>query len=172
MRLATLQHIDRVVFQYLFNKSKHRDCRPILWISRTGDGACYLLIAALLWRLDPVHGQLFSYVGLLAYALELPLFIVLKRLFKRPRPADLFSNFNAHIQPADKFSLPSGHTAAAFLMAVIVAYFYPSMAILAYTWAGLIGMSRILLGVHYPGDIIAGAALGTTIGLFSLYIMV
>ena len=172
MRLTTLQHIDNVVFQYLFNKAKHRDFRPIVWVSRSGDGACYLLIAALLWWLDPVHGKLFSYVGLLAYALELPLFIVLKRLFKRPRPADLFGNFHAHIQPADKFSLPSGHTAAAFLMAVIVAYFYPSMAFLAYSWACLIGLSRILLGVHYPGDIIAGAALGTTIGLFSLFIMV
>ncbi len=171
MLLRGIVDKDRRLFYRIFNASRYIGARPILFVSKTGDGYLYLFIAAMLWFFDPVHGQLFLYVGLLAYSLELPLFVLLKKLLKRPRPADLLHNFDAHITPADKFSLPSGHTAAAFLMATILSYFYPLIAGLVFVWAGLIGLSRVLLGVHYPTDILAGAALGTSIGLVSISLM-
>jgi undecaprenyl-diphosphatase len=64
--------------------------------------------------------------------------------------------------------LPSGHTAAAFLMASILSSFYPSVTVFVYLWALSIGFSRVLLGVHYPGDILAGAALGLGISALSI----
>lgn len=92
----------------------------------------------------------------MAFAVELPVYWVLKNSFKRERPR----NLPVFITPSDRYSLPSGHTAAAFLMAETVAVFYPMMLWIAFIWAGFIGASRLLLGVHYLTDLIAGAGLG------------
>jgi undecaprenyl-diphosphatase len=168
MRLSVITQLDHVVMNWLYQYTQHRQCRRIVMISRTGDGHLYLLIGILLWLFEPEHGKVFLYTALMAYALEIPVFLLLKKLFKRARPADLLHNFKAHIKPSDKFSLPSGHTAAAFLMASMLSHFYPLIAPLAYGWAMSIGCSRVILGVHYPTDVVLGAMLGTMIGMISL----
>ncbi len=166
-----LARADTQLFYWLFKKTAQRDCRVVKMISKTGDGHLYLLTGLILWLLDPQDGPLFFYTGLLAYGLELPIYVILKKLFKRQRPCDLFKDFRAHVKPSDKFSLPSGHTAAAFLMAALIAHFYPSLTLLAFAWASIIGLSRVLLGVHYPSDILAGATLGLTISFLSMNIL-
>ena len=162
---------DTKIFYWLFNVTAEKHCRWVKLVSKSGDGHIYLLLGIVLWMFEPEHGAIFLYSALLAYALELPLYLVLKQSFKRQRPCDIFINFSSHIRPSDKFSLPSGHTAAAFLMASLLANFYPSIALLAYTWASFIGLSRVMLGVHYPSDIFAGASLGITISYVSLSIL-
>ena len=126
------------------------------WISRTGDGPFYLLLGLTLAGCDGARGHNFLLSALLAFAVELPVYWVLKNSFKRERPR----NMPVFITPSDRYSLPSGHTAAAFLMAETVAVFYPMMLWFAFIWAGLIGASRLLLGVHYLTDLFAGAGLG------------
>jgi undecaprenyl-diphosphatase len=170
--LKALTKYDAELFHWLYGLTNQHNCRAIIWLSRTGDGYLYFLIGIALWAFEPEFGQLFLYTALMAYALELPIYVLLKKYFKRQRPCDFFAHFDAHVTPSDKFSLPSGHTAAAWLMACIVADFYPPFAILAYTWAGLIGLSRVLLGVHYPSDIVAGTLLGLTIAQLSLLLLV
>ena len=167
----SLTKADTDLFFWLYRLTQKRNCTGVIWLSKTGDGYLYFIIGMLLWAFEPEHGELFLYTALMAYGLELPVYVVLKRMFKRPRPCDLLNNFTAHVTTSDKFSLPSGHTAAAWLMASIVAHVYPPFAILAYSWAALIGLSRILLGVHYPTDVIAGALLGLTIASASLMIL-
>lgn len=162
---------DSRLFYLLFNLTQAKDCRAIKYVSKSGDGYFYLALGLLLWAFEPSKGKIFLYTSLLAYALELPIYVVLKKLFKRQRPCDFFSNFQSHITPSDKFSLPSGHTAAAFLMASLLAHFYPMFAAVAFLWASLIGLSRVMLGVHYPSDIVAGAALGSFISVVSLTIL-
>lgn len=171
MLTKSLAKCDISAFYWLHNLTSKRNCAAIIWLSRTGDGHLYLLLATCLWSFEQEHGELFAYTALMAYALELPLYLLLKNSVKRPRPCDLLNNLTAHVTPSDKFSLPSGHTAAACLMASMVAYFYPSFAWLGCSWAILIGLSRILLGVHYPSDVLAGAALGITIATASLAIL-
>ena len=106
--------------------------------------------------------------GLLAFAIELPLYLVLKNTIRRDRPCYRFENFDAFITPSDKFSFPSGHAAAAFVFATVFSHYYPAMTELSYSIAVLIGLSRVMLGVHYPTDIVAGAALGVSIATFAL----
>ena len=69
------------------------------------------------------------------------------------------------ITAADRFSFPSGHTSASFVFATSLAVVYVEPAIVAYVWASAVGLSRIILGAHYPGDTLAGAAMGTVVTL-------
>jgi len=118
------------------------------------------MVGALLAFLEPVYGLAFLLTGLKAFAIELPLYLILKNAIKRRRPDDVITEFVAFLVPSDKFSFPSGHTAAGFVMATLTFFYYPSFAVLAYTLATLIGISRVLIGVHFPSDIVAGALLG------------
>jgi undecaprenyl-diphosphatase len=161
--LDKLHYFDTATFRWCISR-RYSDHLAIIgrWFSHVGDGLYYLLLGlAILW-LDSVSGTQFFYVGLLAFAMERPLYFVLKNTVKRARPQDALNELVARLVPSDKFSFPSGHTAAGFVMATLVASFYPEFTVLAYTLATLIGFSRVLLGVHFPGDILAGALLGMT----------
>ncbi|PSW56053.1 phosphatase PAP2 family protein [Photobacterium leiognathi] len=125
-------------------------------VSRTGDGHLYVLIGLMVWLVDDQQGSAFLRYGLLMFLIELPLYWLLKNSFKRDRPVSL----PTFIKPSDRYSLPSGHTAAAFMMAALISSFFPAFSFLVWCWAGCIGLSRVLLGVHYFSDIVAGALLG------------
>lgn len=136
--------------------------------SRFGDGPTYAVIGLLLFYAEPISGPLFFVQALAAFLLELPVYIVLKQLVRRRRPADLPDPLEALIRPSDRFSFPSGHTGAAFLMATLITIHYPVWALAAYPLALLIGFSRVVLGVHYPSDIVAGAILGASCAVLIL----
>lgn len=140
-------------------------------ISFTGDGYLYGLMGILVPLLYPEAGMPFLLAGLLAFLLELPVYWVLKHSFKRRRPFHVVQALAPLLKPSDEFSFPSGHTTAAFMMSCIVATFFPAAAVPIYLWATLIGMSRIMLRVHFISDVLAGAVLGTSIALVSLAII-
>ncbi|MBP0047119.1 phosphatase PAP2 family protein [Marinobacterium sp. AK62] len=160
-RLQKLNAFDTRAF-YWFNG--YGRSTPVLtssrWISRMGDGSLYLLLGLALALWEAEDGRAFLQAGLIAYAIELPLYLVLKNTIRRDRPCHRYAGFQAAIEPSDKFSFPSGHAAAAFVFATLLAEFYPSIAPLGFALATLVGGSRVMLGVHYPTDILAGALLG------------
>lgn len=131
------------------------------WVSRLGDGPAYFATAALMYWLLIPGADLFLKILALGFAIELPLYWVLKNTIRRDRPCDAIMSLGAFIKPSDKFSFPSGHTAGGFVFAYAVLQCFPGFALAAYTLGAMIGMSRVMLGVHYPTDIAAGAALGT-----------
>lgn len=141
-------------------------------LSRTGDGHLYALAIAMLYLFGDRFEERILAVAVLAFALELPAFFVLKNSIRRDRPCDVLSTSRKAVQPSDKFSMPSGHTSAAFVVATLVFIFAEPMAEIAFVWASLVGMSRIVLGVHYPSDVAAGALLGIVCGVTSMEILI
>ncbi|MEZ5490585.1 MAG: phosphatase PAP2 family protein [Gammaproteobacteria bacterium] len=167
--LNTLTGLDNAIYRRLVRLQHISHLIPLVrLISRSGDGYLYGIFGALLFAAGDSESLQFLQAGLLAFLMELPCFMGLKAFIKRDRPFVHRGNPTSLITPADKFSMPSGHSAAAFLMATLAAVYFPALGVSVYCWATLIGLSRILLGVHYPGDVIAGAALGSSCAVMGI----
>ncbi|MCC7055558.1 MAG: phosphatase PAP2 family protein [Gemmatimonadaceae bacterium] len=94
---------------------------------------------------------------------------IMKRSVSRARPADT-ARGSTMIPAPDRFSFPSGHSAAAMAVAAMYALTYPSLGIWLLPIALMVGYSRVALGVHYPLDVIAGQAIALlTAGLLRLW---
>jgi undecaprenyl-diphosphatase len=130
-------------------------------ISWTGNGYCYPLLAAVLLALDRPIGRAFLTSALVAFSIELPAYKLIKHSVKRSRPCQTLPGVERRVNPSDQFSFPSGHAAAAFLVATLLGNAYPYLFPITAVWALAVGFSRICLGVHYPSDVLAGMALGT-----------
>lgn len=160
--LEKIGNFDTAAFKWCLSRRYSRQiARLSRWISHFGDGVYYLVIGLFMIWFEPVYGMSFFLCALIGFAFELPSYLLIKNTFKRQRPHDAIQDFVAYLVPSDKFSFPSGHTAAAFVMATTTSHYYPELAAPAYSVAVLIGSSRVLLGVHFPTDIIAGMVLGT-----------
>jgi undecaprenyl-diphosphatase len=103
--------------------------------------------------------------GALAAGAGIAVFLRLKRIFRRRRPCAIEPHCWATLLPPDQFSFPSGHTITAFAVALSLAHFYPDLAIGLLFCAISVAASRVLLGMHFLSDVVAGAAIGTVLAL-------
>jgi len=157
-------NIQRFDLNLLLYFAQQNTSRPLLrffyGLSRFGDGHLYVLwgISNILFNREA--GLKYFCAGVVAFAIELPVYFLIKKNIKRARPGDLIKGITNLIVPPDKYSFPSGHTSAAFLMAALVAIQFPMINGFLFAVAGLIGFSRVYLRVHFPTDVLAGAIIG------------
>lgn len=96
------------------------------------------------------------------------IFKALKHLSHRRRPCQFEPHCWSKVLPPDKFSFPSGHTMTAFSIALVLSYFYPALEGTLFFVAISIGFSRIVLGMHFLSDVLAGVVLGVALGCASI----
>lgn len=136
-------------------------------ISRIGDGHYFWAVLLALAFIDgaaalPAIGHA-SAVGLIGHFL----YRNLKRGTARIRPYEE-GGFDLTVPALDKYSFPSGHTLHALSFSLVVCAYYPFLGWLLFPFALLVALSRVVLGLHYPTDVAAGAALGASLAWLSL----
>lgn len=165
--LNWLHKWDVICIHKLLDASIHSKLLPVSrWISKSGDGWLYALFG--LSSLIFTKGESSYFWALaLGFAIERPLYYILKNTLKRNRPYRV-ADVPHYIEPSDAFSFPSGHTSSAFLFSMITSVFIPVLTIPLLLWSLLIGLSRVVLGVHFPTDILVGVLMGYSISKFTI----
>lgn len=164
--LNNLHKYDRHLFARVFRQGERRMVIPLAKaLSRSGDGYLHLLLPLLLWQLKLPGFD--DFISLLAASLVLERLVywVLKNSLKRKRPQQAVPGLRSLIVASDQFSFPSGHSSGAFLLATTLVLVYGGPVAAIYLWAGGVALSRVVLGVHFPGDIVAGGLMGSAIAL-------
>ena len=89
---------------------------------------------------------------------------LLRQLTGRDRPPLVYPDPKPLVALPHTGAFPSGHSASAFAAATVIAFSSPRLAVPAYVLAALVAWSRVYVGVHWPLDVIGGAALGVLVG--------
>jgi len=155
--------------QYMNRMGHNRQVRLFFKsVSRLGDGVFWYSLGAalpLLYGMEGLAALLHMAVtGLVCLAL----YSQLKNRLVRQRPFISFEAIQAHTAPLDLYSFPSGHTMNAVNFTVLFCFFVPALAWLVVPFAILVALSRVILGMHYPTDVLVGASLGILLSYGSL----
>ena len=149
--MQTIHQYDVHVFLWVAaRKTRHTLAGLARIVSRTADGPLYLLLATVLYSAGTEPQRSLLHALLLAFACERPLYLVLKNVCRRNRPQAAL-NIPSIIIPSD--------------------HFYPEWMPLLFSWSVLVGMARVVLGVHFPTDTLVGALMGSSLALLSLEIL-
>lgn len=136
--------------------------------SRLGDGVFwYVLMGATLVVDGPAAAGALLRMAAVG-ALGLVLYKWLKKRASRPRPYQVRAAIRPGTDPLDQFSFPSGHTLHAVAFAILFSAYSPALGWLVWPFATLVAGSRVVLGLHYPTDVLAGAAIGATLAFGAL----
>jgi undecaprenyl-diphosphatase len=136
--------------------------------SRLGDGLIWYALILALPLLYGAAGVRPAIVMALTGALGVALYTLLKHLFVRERPFITHTGIDPAAAPLDRYSFPSGHTLHAVSFAWQASAHFPELGLVLLPLAALIAGSRVVLGLHYPSDVLAGAALGAALAELGL----
>ena len=147
---------------------RRRVRRVLSIISRLGDGVFWYVLMGALVLIDGFDGLRAS-VHMAATGLAaLLLYKGLKRWTRRPRPYAADLRIRAWVAPLDEFSFPSGHTLHAVSFTIVALAYYPWLAPLLVPFTFGVGLSRVVLGLHYPSDVLAATGIAALLASASL----
>ncbi|MFA6970045.1 MAG: phosphatase PAP2 family protein [Gallionella sp.] len=170
--LQRISHYDVELCLFCNRQSRHLFVRSVFClISRLGDGIFwYILMAVLL--LSYQHEALPAVLHMLSVALVgTVIYKLIKGRTHRPRPFNVYPAIVCTGKTLDQFSFPSGHTLHAVSFSIIAVLYFPMLIWLVVPFTLLVALSRPILGLHYPSDVLAGATLGALIAIISIQLV-
>jgi undecaprenyl-diphosphatase len=157
---------DRALYQRWVIDAPASRATVLPWTLLTHLGGVTASVSFALIPLFITEGRLNVAAMQVAWTLVLSLLAVqtVKRVVERTRPAER-TLAHAHVHIPDRFSFPSGHAAAAMSFAYIYGATFHSLAWALLALAVLVGISRVRLGTHYPGDVLLGQIIAIACGV-------
>ncbi len=139
-------------------------------VSRLGDGLAWYLLMASMPLLLGRPGVFVAAEMAVTAAVGLALYKLLKQQLVRERPYIGLAGIECAMAPLDRYSFPSGHTLHAVCFTTLATSHVPGLAPVLLPFAALVAASRVVLGLHYPSDVLVGAALGASLASGALAI--
>jgi len=171
-QLQRISDCDAALCLFCNRQSRHLLIRDAFrLISRLGDGVFWytLMVALLLYYQDCALPAVLHMLAVALAGTVIYKFIKVKTL--RPRPFNVYPAIICTGKALDQFSFPSGHTLHAVSFSIIVIFYFPGLVWLVLPFAVLVALSRPILGLHYPSDVLAGALLGALIAAASFWLV-
>jgi undecaprenyl-diphosphatase len=128
-------------------------------VSRLGDGIFWYLLM-LAFAIQSVHGAKIALQMAVGGLISFALYKQLKQKLLRERPYISHAGIELGTAPLDRYSFPSGHTLHAVCFTTLACNHVPELGPVLLPFTALVGASRVILGLHYPTDVAAGATLG------------
>jgi len=140
-------------------------------VSRLGDGVFWYVLMGVLIVVDGLDGLAASAHLAATGVIALTLYKLLKRWTRRPRPFASDRRIHAWVAPLDEFSFPSGHTLHAVAFSIVGMAHYPVLAWVLVPFTASVAASRVVLGLHYPSDVLAATVIGSALAGISLWMV-
>jgi undecaprenyl-diphosphatase len=140
-------------------------------VSRLGDGVFWYALMGVLILVDGLDGLAASAHLAATGVIALTLYKLLKRWTRRPRPFASDRRIHAWVAPLDEFSFPSGHTLHAVAFSIVAMAHYPMLAWVLVPFTASVAASRVVLGLHYPSDVLAATVIGSGLAGVSLWVV-
>lgn len=154
-----------------WGEQRASSCSYFAAISRLGDGVFWYALMAMLVIVDGMSGLAASAHMAATGLIALTLYKLLKRWTRRPRPFASDRRIHALVAPLDEFSFPSGHTLHAVAFSLVACAHYPMLAWLLLPFTTSVALSRVVLGLHYPSDVLAATGIGVGLAALSLWLV-
>jgi len=166
--LEILNSIDLTMFVF-FNVTISNPVTNLLMPIITSDnllrGLYGLAMILLLWKGDSLLRWLVLFSAFALLVADQLSSHFLKPLFERPRPCHIMTDINLLVNCGAGYSLPSSHATNAFAQAALFSLTAKRTRWYLWAFAATVALSRVFVGVHYPFDILAGALVGTSVGI-------
>jgi undecaprenyl-diphosphatase len=137
-------------------------------ISRLGDGVFWYALMVAIATFGGETGRHCALRMAITGLIAAGMYRYLKRWTRRPRPFRAHSQIIVPVAPLDEFSFPSGHTLHAVSFTIVALAYFPILAPLLIPFMLLIAISRVVLGLHYPSDVIAASLIAIALATISL----